>query len=304
MVWLILPKQDSPLTIAPGNYLISGGSETVLVLWQLDTERPDFLPHLSASIENIVISPEGSSYAIHLDDNSTMVLSTAEMKPHGLRLWNPIPSFQRAAGERFASQARWAATMGSRTPLTAIRHPVDRSQMLLCVGNGLQATVADGTQSTPLLQVFDLSSFHNVAKQAIARTNPADVNITSQGYPIVEPRVTQLALSHDGKWLVSVDEWEMPVRDAELLVDGSKTVTDIRNERREVYLKFWEVGTDTNSLPPPCNLASRVNDSHQHTSQSRSSTSLLIQWAGASPRSAVTGTSVSGHPKYDNEMAW
>ena len=231
-------------------------------MWQLDTERPDFLPHLSASIENIVVSPQGASYAVHLDDNSTMVLSTAEMQPtvyvSGIQSLafndqRAKDSLVRRVGQNFE---------GLTSPLTAIQNPVDPSQMLLCVGNGHQATVADGTQSTPLLQVFNLSSFHNVAKQAIARTNPADVNITSQGYPIVEPRVTQLAFSHDGKWLASVDEWEIPERDAEVLVDGSKTVSDIRDERREVYLKFWEIGSDANSLPS-LQLVSRVNDSHQ-----------------------------------------
>ena len=64
-----------------GNYIISGGTETVLVLWQLDTGKQQFLPHLSATIQNVVVSPTGTSYAVQLSDNSTMVLSTAELKP-------------------------------------------------------------------------------------------------------------------------------------------------------------------------------------------------------------------------------
>jgi NET1-associated nuclear protein 1 (U3 small nucleolar RNA-associated protein 17) len=61
--------------------MISGGSENVLVIWQMDTGKKDFLPHLSGSVENIVVSPNGSSYVLHLDDNSAMIISTAEMKP-------------------------------------------------------------------------------------------------------------------------------------------------------------------------------------------------------------------------------
>jgi NET1-associated nuclear protein 1 (U3 small nucleolar RNA-associated protein 17) len=39
-----------------GNYVISGGTETVLVLWQLDTGKHQFLPHMSATIQNVVVS--------------------------------------------------------------------------------------------------------------------------------------------------------------------------------------------------------------------------------------------------------
>ncbi|KAH8883881.1 WD40 repeat-like protein [Thozetella sp. PMI_491] len=247
-----------------GNYLISGGSETVLVLWQLDTAKPDFLPHLSASIENIVVSPTGSSYALHLDDNSLIVLSTAEMKPTVYVSGIQSRAFDDQRAKDTLVKRVGQHFEGLTTPLTAIGNPSDPSQILLCVGNGQQASAGDGTQSTPLLQVFDLSTFHNTAKHAIARTNPADVNISSQGYPIIEPRVTQLAFSHDGKWLASVDEWEPPERDVEPIADVVKTAADFRHERREIYLKFWEVGSPGTSLPV-LHLSSRVNDSH-HTS--------------------------------------
>ena len=64
-----------------GNYLISGGRETVLILWQLETSRRQELPHLTSAIDNIVVSPSGSSYLIQLADNSAMVLSTSELSP-------------------------------------------------------------------------------------------------------------------------------------------------------------------------------------------------------------------------------
>jgi NET1-associated nuclear protein 1 (U3 small nucleolar RNA-associated protein 17) len=108
--------------------------------------------------------------------------------------------------------------------------------------------------------VFDISSFHGVTKHAIARTNPTDVNVTSEGVPITEPTATKLAFSRDGKWLASVDEWQPPERDAEALLTGSKTPAEACRERREIYLKFWEVGAEDQSFQ----LASRINDAH-HT---------------------------------------
>ncbi|KAK3694886.1 WD40-repeat-containing domain protein [Podospora appendiculata] len=244
-----------------GNYLISGGYETVLVLWQLDTGKRDYLPHLSAAIENIVVSPRGSSYAVHLDDNSTMVLSTAEMKP--TTYVSGIQSL--VLGDRPSKESLvrrvWKTVDEISTPLVTASSPLHPSQIFLSVGNGQQATLGGGGPSTPLLQAFDMSSFQGVAKHAIARTNPTDANITSQGLPIIEPRVTKLAFSQDGKWLASVDEWQPPDRGVEPFLTGSKTPGDVCQERREIYLKFWEVGGEENSLE----LVTRINEAHYTT---------------------------------------
>ncbi|KAK4154751.1 WD40-repeat-containing domain protein [Chaetomidium leptoderma] len=247
-----------------GNYLISGGYETVLVLWQVDTGKLDFLPHLSATIENVVVSPRGSSYAIHLDDNSTMILSTAEMKP--TMYVSGIQSL--VLGDRPSKDSLvrrvWRPVDEIAAPLVATVNPQTPSQMYLSVGNGQQVSQG-GSSSTPLLQVFDISSFHGVTKHAIARTNPTDANITSEGMPITEPTATKLAFSRDGKWLASVDEWQPPERDADVFLTGSKTPAEACRERREIYLKFWEVGADDQ----PFQLASRINDAH-HTDRTES----------------------------------
>ena len=36
---------------------------------------------MAATIQNVVVSPTGTSYAVQLADNSAMVLSTSELKP-------------------------------------------------------------------------------------------------------------------------------------------------------------------------------------------------------------------------------
>ncbi|KAK0734332.1 hypothetical protein B0T26DRAFT_670645 [Lasiosphaeria miniovina] len=245
-----------------GNYLISGGYETVLVLWQLDTGKIDFLPHLSAAIENIVVSPRGSSYALHLDDNSTMIMSTAEMKPTMYVSGIQSLVLGEQPSKESVVQRVWKPVDEISRPLVTASNPRNPSQMFLCVGNGQQATLGGGVPSTPLLQIFDISSFQSVAKHAIARTNPTDANVTSQGVPIIEPMVTKLSFSPDGKWLASVDEWQPPERDVDAFLTGSKTVGEVSQERRETYLKFWEVGEDDSSLQ----LVSRINEAH-HTSQ-------------------------------------
>jgi NET1-associated nuclear protein 1 (U3 small nucleolar RNA-associated protein 17) len=189
-----------------------------------------------------------------------MVLSTAEMKP--TMYVSGIQSLvlgDRPSKDSFVRRV-WRPVDEISAPLVATINPQSPSQLFLCVGNGQQASVGGPSSSTPLLQVFDLSSFHGVSKHAIARTNPTDANITSDGAPIIEPTTTKLAFSQDGKWLASVDEWQPPERDADVFLTGSKTLPDVCRERREVYLKFWEVGTEDQSFQ----LATRINDAH-HT---------------------------------------
>ncbi|XXH05494.1 hypothetical protein Hte_011924 [Hypoxylon texense] len=239
-----------------GHYVLSGGSESTLVMWQLDTQKMNFLPHLSASVENIVVSNRGSAYVLHLDDNSAMVLSTAEMKPttyiSGIQtLVFPQP-FSKDDVVRRIGEA--APTQLVKTP--AVVSPVDSSRIHLCVGNGQQISHSGSGPSTPMIQTLDLTTLQGVSKQALTRTNPTDVNTTAQGYAITEPRITGMAYSVDGKWLATTDEWQPPTRDVDTL-GGSPA------ERREVYLKFWAVSPDNQGLE----LASRINAPH-YTGQS------------------------------------
>ncbi|TGJ87533.1 hypothetical protein E0Z10_g1185 [Xylaria hypoxylon] len=238
-----------------GNYILSGGSESTLVLWQLDTLKKDFLPHLSATIENIVVSKHGSAYALHLDDNSAMVLSTAEMKPITY-----VSGIQAMLSPRPISKDDSVKRIGQYTPdqltsIPAAMSPSNSSQMLICVGNGQQLSHSGSGPSMPLIQALDLTTMQSVSRQALTRTNPTDVNVTSRGHPITEPRVTGMKYSHDGRWLVTTDEWQPPSRDINSL-DGASS------ERRETYLKFWSVSAETQNLE----LMTRIDAPH-HSSQ-------------------------------------
>ncbi len=211
----------------------------------------DFLPHLSASVENIVVSVRGSAYALHLDDNSAMVLSTAEMKPityvAGVQtLVSPQPFSKDELVRRVGQQ--WTSRL-FKTP-TAI-DPSDTSRISFCVGNGQQIGYSGSGPSIPLLQTLDLNTIQSISKQALTRTNPTDVNMTAKGHPITEPRITEMAYSHDGHWLATIDEWQPAFRDVSSLEGAA-------SERREVYLKFWAVSPEDHSLE----LITRINAPH------------------------------------------
>ncbi|KAF4446273.1 hypothetical protein F53441_10075 [Fusarium austroafricanum] len=238
-----------------GNYVISGGSENSLVLWQMDTGRKDFLPHLSGSVENIVVSSNGSSYVVHLDDNSVMVISTSEMKPTAYIAGIQSAAVNVTTPKDLLVQRTWTTPASVQRPIPAVISPTDHSRLHVCVGNGRQATMVGGF-SAPLLQSFDLESFRSVSKQALARTQPTDVNITNKGHPIEEPLITHLAFSADGEWLASVDTWEPSPRDVDNVISDVKD--QFIQERREVYLKFWEVQNGEEQIA----LVSRINAPH------------------------------------------
>lgn len=238
-----------------GNYMISGGSENTLVLWQMDTSKKDFLPHLSGSVENIVVSSDGASYVVHLDDNSTMILSTAEMKPSAY-----VSGIQSAAADIQTPKDQlvkrvWSVQEHVRQRIPAAIRSNAPSRLHVCVGTGRQSTMT-GRFSAPLLQAFDLETFTSISKQALARTQPTDVNLTNKGQVIDEPLVTHVEFSGDGKWLASVDDWQPAARDIDNV--SPELREQFIRERREVYLKFWEVQEDDE----PVALVSRVNGPH------------------------------------------
>ncbi|CAH0056651.1 unnamed protein product [Clonostachys solani] len=238
-----------------GNYMISGGSENVLALWQMDTSKKDFLPHLSGSVENIVVSQSGSSYVVHLDDNSAMILSTAEMKPTAYVSGLQSASAYVSIPKDLLVQRVWSAPEQVQRPIPAAIRPTEPSKLHVCVGNGRQAAMS-GEFSAPLLQSFDLESFTSANRQPLARTQPTDVNITNKGNPIDEPLITHISFSADGRWLASVDEWKPAERDVDNVSNDQRN--QFIRERYEVYLKFWEVGASDDSAA----LVSRINAPH------------------------------------------
>ncbi|KAF9173385.1 hypothetical protein BGX21_002483 [Mortierella sp. AD011] len=63
-----------------GTYLLSGGEESVLVIWQLQTGFKQFLPRLGSEIKHITVSPDQGLYAIGHQDNSINVIRSVDLK--------------------------------------------------------------------------------------------------------------------------------------------------------------------------------------------------------------------------------
>ncbi|KXG51919.1 uncharacterized protein PGRI_093120 [Penicillium griseofulvum] len=231
-----------------GNYIISGGQESVMVLWQLDTGRKQFLPHLSSPICNIVVSASGSSYVVKLADNSVMILSTRELQPlttiTGLQLCPDMSG----------------SVESSKGSVVAKLHPQQPERLIVAVPASHQLTQNQhGSQpaNAAVLQTYDIRANSNISRQALARTNATTLSVSPEGSQIVAPDVKHLDIVHDAKWLATVDTWAPHPQDVEAL-DRSSNAKSTATLRPEVFLKFWKWDASSDTWE----LVTRVDGPH------------------------------------------
>jgi len=73
------------ITFSPnGAYLLSGGEEAVLVVWQLQTGHKEFIPRIGAPINSIVVAPTHSDreqeVLVALLDGTIVIITVATLK--------------------------------------------------------------------------------------------------------------------------------------------------------------------------------------------------------------------------------
>ena len=66
-----------------GTYLVSGGEEGVLVLWQLDTHKREFRPRLGSPITHLACSPGDKYFTVGLQSNGEPSGDTIVPHPSG-----------------------------------------------------------------------------------------------------------------------------------------------------------------------------------------------------------------------------
>jgi hypothetical protein len=74
----ISSPSSSSLSLTPGTFLLSGGEECVLVVWQLGLNEKHFRPRLGAPITRVSCAPADQNFAVSLQNNSKHFLSYIE----------------------------------------------------------------------------------------------------------------------------------------------------------------------------------------------------------------------------------
>ena len=227
-----------------GNYLISGGRETVLVLWQLDTNTQTTIPHLTSAIESITVSPRGASYSIRLADNSVMIVGTQDF----------IPTFHVAgvgspSTKHHGDQSLVKYLPKRRTPVTIISAQLPKLVSAVPAdiyrgGHGQKQRSGfytnTGLQSTPLSSIST-----SVAKQALVENYSTTFRQRPDGKQLIAPNVVLLEADYSGSWLATVDEWYQPLDDLLLNSVSSEEAKKSQLATVVTNLVFWVWNKET-----------------------------------------------------------
>ncbi|KAH9944212.1 WD40 repeat-like protein [Epithele typhae] len=167
---------------ANGAYLLSGGEEAVLVLWQLHSGRKEFVPRVGSPIVHVTLVSVGGEeeYLLGLADASFAFVRASTLKISRsisrIKL-DPAVSYDRPSA---SSSVPLAVHSQSSTLILPSSHPSS-------------------------LQTFSPSSSKLVSELEVSPSN----RISRRDDKPLEPsRVERVILSDDGVWMATIDERE------------------------------------------------------------------------------------------------
>ena len=200
-----------------GAYLLSGGSECVLVLWQLEDGKRSYLPRLGSPLRSMSQFPnDASRVAVSGADNTVRIVSLATLSVETV-IRGVRPAFLGASSQSYDEMvSAILAGDGSKVqPAPAVSYDPQSGAIAF-------ATVG------ATLQLYDHVLDRHVANLDVAPRNLVSGDGELDQKPM-EPYVSHAAFSKDGSILVTVDR---------------------RSERP--MPKIYEVhGTSTSSLSGP-----------------------------------------------------
>jgi NET1-associated nuclear protein 1 (U3 small nucleolar RNA-associated protein 17) len=225
---------DSVLSLSfalGGDYLLSGGREKVLVFWQLETEKTQFLPRLEGEIASIVVDPTSELYALSLQGEQILVLSAVDLvsrlQVSGIKaVFNKIPNLRKRRIKHWDTKK-----VGDYTTSYYINPQTKHGYF--------------PAKDRSLVQVYDTIKDTQLAVFSTAST--IQTGKVGKETLIEDPQVTHICFTADGKWMATVDERSTPKIDRLLSKDD-----------KEINLKFWSLNDKTNKWQ----LATRVSAPH------------------------------------------
>ncbi|KZV74810.1 WD40 repeat-like protein [Peniophora sp. CONT] len=198
----------SGLTFTPnGAYLLSGGEESVMVIWQLHTGKKEFVPRVGAPILNISVSrARQEEYLLGLADASFVFVNSASLKV--------ARAFSRIKLDPSISTS---ASLPSSTPL-AVHTP---SQTII-----LPSSHASSLQS------YSPSQMKLVAELEVSPSN----RVSRRDEKALQPSAVERAvISSSGEWMATVD-----VREGD---DAFRGEAYLKIWHWEKASGFWELNT-------------------------------------------------------------
>ncbi|KAI8835527.1 quinon protein alcohol dehydrogenase-like superfamily [Chytridium lagenaria] len=174
-----------------GVYLLSGGEEAVLVIWQLATQHKQFLPRLGADVNAIGLSDDQSLYALTLGDNTIKIVSAVDLTVRqavsGIKTVSVGNAARKAAGVN-GRQSVWKSPARYRNAGVTVD---PRSNLVVMAA-------ASGTS----VQFFNAPEDRHVMELETSPRNRVSRTENEEGDDV---EVTKIAFSVDGEWMATVD---------------------------------------------------------------------------------------------------
>ncbi|KAF8913139.1 quinon protein alcohol dehydrogenase-like superfamily [Gymnopilus junonius] len=167
-----------------GAYLLSGGEESVLVIWQLYTGKKEFVPRLGAPISTISISRSNHGeveYLIGLADATYTFISSSSLKV--------TRSYSRIKIDPSLSQDS-TSTPKHDAPI-AVQH---RNSTLILPSSHASS-----------LQMYSLSNSSIISELEVSPSNRIS---RRDDKPIIPAIVEKVVVSESGQWMATVDARE------------------------------------------------------------------------------------------------
>ncbi|KAF8665440.1 hypothetical protein AX16_000459 [Volvariella volvacea WC 439] len=163
-----------------GAYLISGGEEAVLVIWQLHTGRKEFIPRVGAPISTVSLRRAGDieEYLLGLSDATYIFVSAASLKI-----------------SRSISRIKLDSAVS--TTLLQLRN----APLPLAVHH-LTSTIILPSSHPSSLQIYSPATSTLISELEVSPSN----RISRRDEKPIEPaRIGHVEISPDGSWMATVD---------------------------------------------------------------------------------------------------
>ncbi|KAJ7786480.1 quinon protein alcohol dehydrogenase-like superfamily [Mycena metata] len=201
MHWHAHPVLSLAFT-ANGAYLLSGGEESVLVIWQLHTGKREFLPRIGSPIKTISVSKATSSgeeeYLLGLADATYAFVGAASLKV--------TRSYSRIKLDPTAVPNAPSTSKHSNAPLSV---------------HSLTSTLILPSSHPASLQIYSPISSTLVSELEVSPSNRVSRR-EREDKPIEPCRIERVTISHLGDWMATID-----IREGDENIHG------------ESYLKIW-----------------------------------------------------------------
>ncbi|KAJ3416297.1 proliferating cell nuclear antigen [Chytridiales sp. JEL 0842] len=159
-----------------GVYMISGGEEAVLVVWQVGTRDKRFLPRLGDRITSIAISPNEDLYAVSLVDNTVKIISSVDKT-----IKQSVTGLKRAAS---------SGTSTRKVGLSRGLVIEPRNNLIVLSGSSGCLQFYNALEDRHVMEV------EAVPQNRISRTDENEIELAE---------VVEVAFSTDSSWMATLD---------------------------------------------------------------------------------------------------